>query len=88
MIPQLVPLLEESGQEIPSWFDDILYEMKQAKLAKRREQQQQKSMRGRGGYRFGGRDRRYDGRRDRGNDDNLWDGNRSMSTPVRAQMFD
>ena len=87
MIPQLVPLLEESGQEIPNWFDDILYEMHQAKLAKRREQQQQKGMK-RGGYRFGGRDRRYDNRGGRRDDGDLWDGNRSMSTPVRAQMFD
>lgn len=86
MIPQLIPILEEAGQDIPTWFDQIMDEMHREKMAKRREQSQRRGNRGRGNYHFGGRDTRYHQRGSGGDD--LWDENRSMSTPVRAQMFD
>ncbi|EKE40867.1 hypothetical protein ENUP19_0050G0059 [Entamoeba nuttalli] len=80
LIPPLVSLLEEAKQTIPDWLEEKAQEYRKPFGSKRGRKG---GYNRRGAGRFGGRDRRYERRRD-----NEWDNARSVSTPIKPHMFD
>ncbi|EDR23175.1 ATP-dependent RNA helicase DBP1, putative [Entamoeba dispar SAW760] len=80
LIPSLVSLLEEAKQEIPDWLEEKAQEYRKPFGSKRGRKG---GFNRRGAGRFGGRDRRYERRREED-----WDNTRSISTPIKPHLFD